>query len=433
MALATLRGDGAGGIHDQLGGGFHRYSVDAAWTVPHFEKMLYDNALLARAYAARVRALRRGGASSGLRAPRSTGRCARCAGRRAASTQRSTPTPRASRARSTCGRSPSCEEALGEDAPAAIAWLGATSEGNFEDPHDPRPGLNVLSSAGPEPPAGAARAHPRAAARRARARAARPGLDDKRLTSWNALMVAALADAGAALGRAPLPGRGACVRAVHPHDAARRATAACCAPTPAVRRGSTRTSRTTRSCSRHFWRSSKRPARSAGPARGESARGHDHRALRRPRARRLLLDRERRRSADRAPQGPRGHPDPRRVPRAPRRAAAPAELTGSDEYERQALGALALVRDIAPRHPTAFGHALQAMHWHLAPMRPIACPLPAARSSPPTFRARDASLRARERWAAYGSHLRHPRGAVARRSARAALRAPPGSGRAPTA
>ena len=40
----------AGGIYDQIGGGFPRYSVDAAWLVPHFEKMLYDNALLARAY-----------------------------------------------------------------------------------------------------------------------------------------------------------------------------------------------------------------------------------------------------------------------------------------------------------------------------------------------------------------------------------------------
>ena len=39
-----------GGIYDQLGGGFHRYSVDDRWLVPHFEKMLYDNALLSRAY-----------------------------------------------------------------------------------------------------------------------------------------------------------------------------------------------------------------------------------------------------------------------------------------------------------------------------------------------------------------------------------------------
>ena len=41
----------AGGIYDQLGGGFHRYSTDERWLVPHFEKMLYDNALLAVAYA----------------------------------------------------------------------------------------------------------------------------------------------------------------------------------------------------------------------------------------------------------------------------------------------------------------------------------------------------------------------------------------------
>ena len=47
---AHPRRDAAGGIYDQLGGGFHRYSVDAIWLVPHFEKMLYDNALLARVY-----------------------------------------------------------------------------------------------------------------------------------------------------------------------------------------------------------------------------------------------------------------------------------------------------------------------------------------------------------------------------------------------
>src|SRR5581483_9967834 len=49
-ATATLDAIASGGINDQLAGGFARYSVDATWTVPHFEKMLYDNALLARAY-----------------------------------------------------------------------------------------------------------------------------------------------------------------------------------------------------------------------------------------------------------------------------------------------------------------------------------------------------------------------------------------------
>ena len=50
MALNTLDRMAAGGIHDQLGGGFHRYSTDFEWRVPHFEKMLYDQALIARAY-----------------------------------------------------------------------------------------------------------------------------------------------------------------------------------------------------------------------------------------------------------------------------------------------------------------------------------------------------------------------------------------------
>ncbi len=47
MSLGTLRAMARGGIYDQVGGGFARYAVDATWTVPHFEKMLYDNALLA--------------------------------------------------------------------------------------------------------------------------------------------------------------------------------------------------------------------------------------------------------------------------------------------------------------------------------------------------------------------------------------------------
>ena len=50
MARRTLDAMAAGGIHDQLGGGFARYATDAVWLVPHFEKMLYDNAQLARVY-----------------------------------------------------------------------------------------------------------------------------------------------------------------------------------------------------------------------------------------------------------------------------------------------------------------------------------------------------------------------------------------------
>src|SRR5207237_4062446 len=50
IIVNTLTKMARGGIYDQIGGGFHRYSVDARWLVPHFEKMLYDNALLARLY-----------------------------------------------------------------------------------------------------------------------------------------------------------------------------------------------------------------------------------------------------------------------------------------------------------------------------------------------------------------------------------------------
>ncbi len=61
-----------------------------------------------------------------------------------------------------------------------------------------------------------------------------------------------------------------------------------------------------------------------------------------------------------------------------------AQLTGEGEYERQGLSVLALIGDIAPRHPTAFGHLLQALHWHLTPARPIACAIPPDPEDRPT-------------------------------------------------
>ena len=104
MALHTLRRMAGGGIYDQIGGGFARYSVDARWIVPHFEKMLYDNALLVRAY---LHAFQVSGEPlfDASAARRSTGRCASCSSPRAALRARSTPTRRASRASSTCGGS----------------------------------------------------------------------------------------------------------------------------------------------------------------------------------------------------------------------------------------------------------------------------------------------------------------------------------------
>jgi uncharacterized protein YyaL (SSP411 family) len=54
-----------------------------------------------------------------------------------------------------------------------------------------------------------------------------------------------------------------------------------------------------------------------------------------------------------------------------------AQLTGEREYERHAVSVMRLLHEIAPRHPSAFGHLLQAIHWHLSPARPIACAVPA--------------------------------------------------------
>jgi len=190
----TLDAMMAGGIYDQLGGGFARYSVDAAWLVPHFEKMLYDNAQLARIYLHGWQALgherwRRvceqtlDWALGEMRGPEGGFYSALDADSEGEEGRFYTWTPAEMRA------------TLGEDAGEIIAYYGAGERGNFE-------GRNVLHLAGgaaaPEP-AGLADARRRLY--EARAERVRPGLDDKRLASWNALMLAALAECGAALGR----------------------------------------------------------------------------------------------------------------------------------------------------------------------------------------------------------------------------------------
>jgi uncharacterized protein YyaL (SSP411 family) len=200
MAAATLRAMAAGGMYDQLGGGFARYAVDATWTVPHFEKMLYDNALLARAYL-------HGWLMTGER-----------------SFRRVTEETLDFIARELRGDEGGFLSALDadsegvegkfyvwtvqdvraavapEDVEAALAWLGVTERGNFVDPHHPVAGWNVLTGRGPEPPA-EQRDRIRAALFAARAPRVRPGLDDKRLAAWNGLAIGAFAEVGAVLGR----------------------------------------------------------------------------------------------------------------------------------------------------------------------------------------------------------------------------------------
>jgi uncharacterized protein YyaL (SSP411 family) len=184
----------AGGIYDQIGGGFARYSVDANWLVPHFEKMLYDNALLARAYLHGWQALgheryRRvceetlDWALREMRGPEGGFYSALDADSEGEEGRFYVWTP------------DEMQAVLGDGSDAVLDFYGVSEAGNFE-------GRNVLHLAG-----GAAAAEPAglAEARRAlyeaRAKRVWPGLDDKRLASWNALMLAALAEAGAVLGR----------------------------------------------------------------------------------------------------------------------------------------------------------------------------------------------------------------------------------------
>jgi len=195
-ALRALRGMARGGIYDQLGGGFARYAVDAAWVVPHFEKMLYDNALLARAYLhgwqvsggdpllRQVCTETLDWALRELRGPEGGFASALDADSEGVEGKFYVWTPQELRA------------ALGDEALFAIAaehW-GVTEQGNFE-------GRSILVRAGSDddPPELPEIKRRLMAARDQRVR---PGLDDKRLTSWNALLASALAEAGAVLERA---------------------------------------------------------------------------------------------------------------------------------------------------------------------------------------------------------------------------------------
>jgi uncharacterized protein YyaL (SSP411 family) len=204
MASATLRAMAAGGIYDQIGGGFARYAVDATWTVPHFEKMLYDNALLARGYLHGWQttgdpALRRVTEETlefvarELRGPEGGFLSALDADSEGVEGKFYVWTLEELRAVLD-------EHGAPGDADAAVAWLGVTADGNFVDPHHPQPGWNVLTAHGPEP-APEQRERIRGVLMAARAGRVRPGLDDKRLTAWNGLAIHAFAEAGAVLGR----------------------------------------------------------------------------------------------------------------------------------------------------------------------------------------------------------------------------------------
>jgi uncharacterized protein YyaL (SSP411 family) len=190
----TLDAMMAGGIYDQLGGGFARYSVDTAWLVPHFEKMLYDNALLASAYLHGWQAL---GHDRYRRVCEETldWILAEMRGPEGGFYSALDADSEGEEGRFYVWTPEQIETVLGAAGGEAIEFYGVTEAGNFE-------GRNVLHLA-----AGATVTAPgdfdesRRALYGARAERVRPELDDKRLTAWNALAISALAEAGAVLGR----------------------------------------------------------------------------------------------------------------------------------------------------------------------------------------------------------------------------------------
>ena len=204
LTLLTLDKMAAGGIYDQVGGGFHRYSTDKIWLTPHFEKMLYDNALLAPVY---------------LHAWQLTGetRYRRIAEETLDYMLREMTDPTGA-FYSTQDADSEGEEGkfyvwsaqelrdlLGDDAPLAMAYWGVTDGGNFEGAtilHVVQPLEDVAASLGistDEAQASLERA--RKMLYEARSRSIWPGKDDKALAAWNGWMLRAFAEAGRILDR----------------------------------------------------------------------------------------------------------------------------------------------------------------------------------------------------------------------------------------
>ncbi|MBA2579328.1 MAG: thioredoxin domain-containing protein [Thermoleophilaceae bacterium] len=360
MSAATLRAMASGGIYDQVGGGFARYAVDADWLVPHFEKMLYDNALLARAYLhgwlmtgdgllRTVCEQTLDWALREMRAPEGGFYCALDAD------------SEGEEGRFYVWSLEQLHDALGPHAEAAIAYFGASEQGNFE-------GRNILVRAGAEPER---LDEIRRRLYDVRARRVWPGLDDKRLTAWNALMIAALAEAGAVLERDDYL------------DAARGCAAFVLREMRDERGRLLRTYKDGQARLNGYledhaflleallvlyeasfeprWFTAARELadamieRFADDERGgffETASDHE----------RLLA---RRKDLE-------DNPIPAGNSSAAYGLLRLAALSGDYEYDSRAVGVLRLLHELAPQHPLAFGHLLQAIDFHLSAVKEVA-------------------------------------------------------------
>ena len=377
MSLETLEAMARGGIYDQVGGGFSRYAVDDTWTVPHFEKMLYDNALLARSYL-------HGWQVSG------TERFRRVCSETLDWALRELRGPEGGFCSALDADSEGVEGkfyvwtvdelrealvgALGADvADAAVAYFGATERGNFE-----HSGRNVLEARGPEP---TSLPEIRRVLLEARSARVRPGLDDKRLVSWNALMISALAEAGAALGR---------------DDYVSAAVACASFVLSDMRDERGRLLRTWKDGRARIdayledhafllealielYEATGDPrwygeataladamiGRFEDPERGGFyTTAGDHAQLA---ARRKDLE---------------DSPIPSGNSAAAFGLLRLALISGEGRYERHALGVLRLLFPVAARHPLAFGHLLQAADFYLAPVKEVAIVGPPPEAAP---------------------------------------------------
>jgi len=214
MATKTLDGMAAGGVHDQIGGGFHRYSTDGEWFLPHFEKMLYDNALLATAYAKGFAVTKRAAYARVVRDVLAwiEREMAVEGGGYASSLDADTAGEEGLTYTWTI------DELRAELAPADVALAvevyGAKPEGNAHDEASGRPtGRNILHLAVPLEDVAKRRGvtvatleadldRVRATLLPIRVKRVQPGRDGKVLTGWNGLLLSAYATAGAALGDA---------------------------------------------------------------------------------------------------------------------------------------------------------------------------------------------------------------------------------------
>jgi uncharacterized protein YyaL (SSP411 family) len=358
MSLQTLRAMASGGIYDQVGGGFARYAVDQSWTVPHFEKMLYDNALLARAYlhAWQVSGEERfkqvccetlDWALGEMRGPEGGFYSSLDADSEGVE------------GKFYVWTLDQLREVLGGQYDAAVAYFA------------PRPfehGTYVLEARGPVPERLAEICRKLFEARSTRVP---PGLDDKRLTAWNALMISALAEVGAVLER---------------DDYVQAAVQSATFVLEQLRGADGRLLRTWKdgqgrldayledhafllealitlyeaTFDPRFYVEATALAdttidRFEDPERGgffTTAVDHERLAVRR----KDLED----------------TPIPSGNSAAAFGLLRLALLSGEGKYERHALGVLRLLAPLAGRHPTAFGHLIQAIDFYLAPVREVA-------------------------------------------------------------